>query len=278
METRICVAGLTAVGKTFVAKTLARDLDAKYISASTLLLDSGMLLGYDSFTPHERREHFWLTDKAQRFNRQRLMRPRLDRGIDLLLLNYSKREKRIIIDSLTVPWLLSREHPSLKILLIANLRIRTERAWLSSQSLSRERLQSGIRLKDEATREILRRSWGFDIFSHSYMNCFDIVIDNSSLDNPHDIHSSEMISKETTTRIISSAVALYRYIICKEHASKPEAKLLADFQYLLARHPEVILRSPVEFLDPSATLNKVEWKNHETIWLRKPSANEMGSG
>jgi len=110
MHTRICISGLSAVGKTSLAKNLSGELGIKYIATSQILLDSALLSGYDSFTPEERYNHFWFSEKANNLNLQRVEKPELDKKVDLLMLSYFNKPRSIIVDSLSIPWLFVK-HP-----------------------------------------------------------------------------------------------------------------------------------------------------------------------
>lgn len=276
MHPRICISGLSAVGKTSLAKNLSKIFEIKYIATSQILLDSAFISGYDSFIPEERCNHFWLSNKARKFNLQRIENPKLDKKIDLLMLSYINKERPIIIDSLSVPWLLNDGHSCITILLNARFNIRVMRAWLSGNR-DINLLIKGIREKDSQTREILNNVWGFDIISKKYLNKFDLIVDNSCFDSINDIKKTETESKEKTFNIISTAILLYNQLRSRNLETKKYHKLLLKFRNLIKFYPDSIISVPDCFLHLSDQIKKIKWEERKHVWLKKSFYNQMGS-
>src|SRR5262249_38252851 len=102
---KACISGPSASGKTFVAKKLASYAKAKFVSTSSLLVNSGLLLGHQACLSHEQ-QHFWLSNDADVFNAQRKQDTSFDRTVDLLVYRMSSEPRDLVIDSLVLPFLL----------------------------------------------------------------------------------------------------------------------------------------------------------------------------
>lgn len=255
---KICVSGLTAVGKTFMAKKIAQTYNVKYISASVLLLDGGLLLGYYSFKPKERKHHFWLTPHADLFNLERLQDHKLDKMIDCLLLDYLDRESGLIADTLTAPFLMPRQNNAFNILILASLEVRTRRAWLSSPTLSMPELMKGVSTKDKKASEILKAVWGIDIMSDELSQFYDLVLENSDLDDPNDITRTGNVSKAITLEAIRACVDLYDW--CKGNSDNTSA-LMAQSRLvgILNEFPNLFRKYPKVFLEKIDAIRQYDW-------------------
>ncbi|MCR4322917.1 MAG: cytidylate kinase family protein [Candidatus Azambacteria bacterium] len=256
---KICVSGLTAVGKTFIAKKIAQAYNIKYISASVLLLDGGLLLGYHSFKPNERRDHFWLTPHADLFNLERLQDHKLDKRIDCLLLNYLDREPGLIADTLTAPFLMPRQNNAFNILILASLEVRAKRAWLSSPTLSIPELMKGVSTKDKKASEILKAAWGIDITSDELSQFYDLVLENSDLDDQNDIAKTGNVSKVITLEAIRACVDMYDW--CRGNSDNVSA-LMAQSKIIgmLNEFPNLFRKYPKVFLEKIDTIRRYDWQ------------------
>src|SRR4030067_1493196 len=82
----ICVAGMTACGKSTVAKRLAEKYRLKHVSGGTVLKELALRMGYKS-----QERGWWETIEGMRFLEQRLRDPRFDKQVDAELLNWAQR-------------------------------------------------------------------------------------------------------------------------------------------------------------------------------------------
>src|SRR5882762_5237287 len=99
---KVCISGLTASGKTTLARSLALHFEAQYISTSDLLLEHGRSLGFVPENPDLRQ--WWISQQAQRFNEYRLNHPRLDWEVDReIAKRVEEAKKPIIVDSRVYP-------------------------------------------------------------------------------------------------------------------------------------------------------------------------------
>ena len=95
----ICIAGLTACGKSTAARRLAERFNLKYASGGTALKEAALKLGYRTIE-----RGWWETAEGMRFLEQRTRDPELDKRIDNDLLKLAECGN-VVLDSWTMPWL-----------------------------------------------------------------------------------------------------------------------------------------------------------------------------
>lgn len=165
----ICIAGLTACGKSTAAKRLAERFNLKYASGGTALKEAALKIGYK---PSGR--GWWESAEGIRFLKQRARDPELDKRTDDYLLKLAERGN-IVLDSWTMPWL-SRK--GFKIWLEVSAEERARR--LSGRDgISNEEARKIIEEKDGRTRQIYDRLYGFKL-GEDY-SPFDLILDSERL-------------------------------------------------------------------------------------------------
>jgi len=165
----ICIAGLTACGKSTAARRLAEKFNLKYASGGTALKEAALKIGYK---PSGR--GWWESAEGIRFLKQRARDPELDRRTDDYLLKLAARGN-VVLDSWTMPWL-SRK--GFKIWLEVSAEERAKR--LSGRDgISNEEAKRAIEEKDGRTRQIYDRLYGFKL-GEDY-SPFDLVLDSEQL-------------------------------------------------------------------------------------------------
>jgi cytidylate kinase len=165
----ICIAGLTACGKSTAAKRLAERFNLKYASGGTALKEAALKIGYK---PSGR--GWWESAEGMRFLEHRARDQELDKRIDDYLLKLAERGN-IVLDSWTMPWL-SRK--GFKIWLEVSAEERARR--LSGRDgMSNEEARKIIEEKDGRTRQIYDRLYGFKL-GEDY-SPFDLILDSERL-------------------------------------------------------------------------------------------------
>jgi cytidylate kinase len=168
-KTVICIAGLTACGKSTAAKRLAERFNLKYASGGTALKEAALKIGYK---PSGR--GWWESAEGMRFLEHRARDQELDKRIDDYLLKLAERGN-IVLDSWTMPWL-SRK--GFKIWLEVSAEERARR--LSGRDgMSNEEARKIIEEKDGRTRQIYDRLYGFKL-GEDY-SPFDLILDSERL-------------------------------------------------------------------------------------------------
>ncbi len=170
----ILVFGLAGAGKSSVVDGVGKALGYRVVHPSSLLEDV-----CENRTLNKRETHagvgFWETKRGMAFLHARLQgRSTMDRRLDQLLLKELKKG-RVVMDSWTMPWL---SKTGVKIFLTAPLAIRAARVAKRSK-VSLAAATRLIRRRDEETRQLNKKMYGFDIKKDHEV--FDLTIDNRAL-------------------------------------------------------------------------------------------------
>jgi cytidylate kinase len=165
----ICLAGLTACGKSTAARRLAEKYGLKYVSGGIALKELALKMGY-----HPRDKGWWETNEGTRFLKERLRDQRFDKKIDLQLLELAD-QGNVVLDSWTMPWL---SKTSFKIWLEVSPRERAKR--LSRRNdIPVEEAERIIEVKEEKTKRIYEELYGFEL-GEDY-SPFDLILNSESL-------------------------------------------------------------------------------------------------
>ncbi len=165
----ICISGMTASGKSTVARRLAEKYNLKYYSGGTILKELAISEGY-----FPSGSDWWETEEGRRFLKKRMKDSKYDLKVDQLLLEKAK-SGGVLLDSWTMPWLCDR---GLKIWIEASIEERARRLSKRDKITFEEALER-LREKDEATKRIYKRLYGFSLGED--FTPFHIVLDNTKL-------------------------------------------------------------------------------------------------
>lgn len=166
---KLLVMGLTASGKTSIAKGLAEYYSLSYLSGSdTLLKNIGASV--------DRETHFWLDKSGRQLD---LMRDLGDYDIrtDKELVDIAIATQRFATDSWALPWLL-QDDSAVRIYLSPSIEARVQMARKSRRKtpFCDDELADYLTERDNATRDRFLRLYRFDVFDST---SFDIVFDNT---------------------------------------------------------------------------------------------------
>ena len=165
----ICLAGLTACGKSTAARRLAERFNLKYGSGGTALKELALKMGYNA-----KERGWWETAEGMRFLEQRLRNSEFDKQIDDDLLKLVGRGN-IIMDSWTMPWLSKK---GFKIWLEVSPEERARRLT-RRDGIGMSKARRIIKQKDGGTKEIYERLYGFKL-GEDY-SPFDLILDSECL-------------------------------------------------------------------------------------------------
>lgn len=165
----ICVAGLTACGKSTAARRLAEKYGLTYVSGGTALKELALKMGYKA-----KNKGWWETQEGMRFLEERVRDPKFDRQIDAQLLEWADRGD-VVLDSWTMPWLTKK---GFKIWLEVSPAERAKRLAHRDGTNPKEAAQA-IKEKDGKTRRIYEKIYGFKL-GEDY-SPFDLILDSESL-------------------------------------------------------------------------------------------------
>lgn len=165
----LCVCGMTGCGKSSVAKRLAEKYGLKYLSGGRALKALAVEMGYKSIG-----RGWWESDEGMKFLQRRVKESKFDKKVDEKLLEWARRGN-VVFDSWTMPWLLNE---GFKVWLDASVKVRTGRV-AKRDGISFERALAALKEKDEKTRVIYKKLYGFDLGGD--FSPFDLVLDSNDL-------------------------------------------------------------------------------------------------
>ena len=136
MTKSIVISGPPAVGKTTVAKGLAKEFDLKYLSGGDVLKEMAKEHGFNSGG-----DDWWDTEDGMKFLNQREKNPEFDKKLDEKLSELFNQGS-MVITSYTLPWLVK---DGIKI-------------WLEGSRLSSsKRMQNRDNMSSEDAFEITKK-------------------------------------------------------------------------------------------------------------------------
>jgi cytidylate kinase len=161
----ICIAGMTACGKSTVARRLAEKYRLKYVSGGTALKELAIQMGYKA-----QEKGWWETTGGMRFLERRLRDFRFDKQVDTELLKWAERGS-VVLDSWTMPWLFKN---GFKVWIEVSPRERARRL-ARRDKISIGEAEKAIVEKDGKTERIYERLYGFKLGED--FSPFDLVFD-----------------------------------------------------------------------------------------------------
>jgi cytidylate kinase len=165
----ICIAGMTACGKSTVARRLAQKYGLKYVSGGAALKELAIQMGYKA---EER--GWWETTEGMRFLERRQRDFRFDKQVDAELLKWAE-QGNVVLDSWTMPWLFKN---GFKIWIEVSPQERAKRL-VRRDKISLREAEKAITEKDGKTKRIYERLYGFKLGED--FSPFDLVLDTELL-------------------------------------------------------------------------------------------------
>jgi cytidylate kinase len=173
----ICISGMTGSGKSTVAKRLADKYGLDYFSGGNALKTLAHEEGYNPDVTG-----WWETAEGLRFLQQRMGDPAFDKRIDEKLLELAE-QGNVVLDSWTMPWLLNG---GFKVWLEASPQVRAKRV-MNRDSISIEEAIKALTEKDEQTRQIYKKLYGFDLGND--LSPFNLVLATDELEPDEVFHA-----------------------------------------------------------------------------------------
>lgn len=167
----ICISGMAGCGKSTLAKRIAEKYGLEYLSGGDALKALAIEEGYK---PAE--TGWWETNEGVRFLQRRMKDADFDKKVDRRLIDRAKRQGNVVLDSWTMPWLLDE---GFKIWLEASRDARARRL-AERDGIDSEKALEVMAEKDEKTRSIYRKLYGFDLGND--FSPFDLILDTDLLD------------------------------------------------------------------------------------------------
>lgn len=212
---RICISGLTAVGKTSLADYLCQQYSCVKVTGASKMLE----ILKDCDISKESQLYSWLLDSSEA-NSPRLNNPQIDRQVDWYLFEqYSSTQQDLVIESLTLPWFASPENDLLSILLLAPEVVRAHWLQQAMPFLSEPDARRIIHKKDKHTRIALARAWGIECFNESMSIFYDLVIEND------ECNKEMVLTKAKLWELVHAAVEVYRGYQNSETCSEMQRRI-----------------------------------------------------
>ena len=155
----ITVSGFHGVGKSVLAKHIAKELGLRYISAGQIFRQEALRRGFS----------------VEEFSVVASMNPEIDKAIDMRMLEEAKKGD-VVIDALLAGWFV-REYADLKIWLHAPLEVRVRRIVEREGRGYEEVLRETI-IRESLERERFFRYYGINIDD---LRIYDIVLNTEGL-------------------------------------------------------------------------------------------------
>lgn len=148
----IIFSGLPAVGKTTVARLVAKKLGVKVLGGGDILKEMAAEAGLKTTG-----DDWWDTPEGIRFLGERKKSAKFDKEVDKRLLG-KVEAGNVVITSYTLPWLTKM---GIKVWLSGSVESRAAR-MAARDGMSREECKRVIAIRDEENRKIYRKLYGID--------------------------------------------------------------------------------------------------------------------
>ena len=183
MKKSIVISGPPAVGKTTVAKKIAEEFDATYLSGGDILKEMAMEQGYNSAG-----NDWWDTREGLEFLDKRKQNPDFDRKLDVRLTELFMKGG-VVITSYTLPWLVDG---GVKIWLEGSHASSTERMQ-NRDNMSTKDAFNITKQRFDNNKELYKKIYDFDFGQDK--SVFDVIVDTDGL---------------TASQVIDSVIDLVR--------------------------------------------------------------------
>ncbi|CAD6368868.1 Cytidylate kinase [metagenome] len=185
MTKSIVISGPPAVGKTTVAKGLAKEFNLTYLSGGDILKEMAKEQGFDVTG-----DDWWDTESGMKFLNQRETHSEFDKKVDDKLIQlYNKGG--MVITSYTLPWLVDN---GIKIWLSASHDSSSKRMQTRDNMTSQEAYQI-TKVRYDKNRALYKKLYNFDFGNDT--SVFDKIIDTDNLNATQVIN----IAKETVREL-----------------------------------------------------------------------------
>lgn len=166
---KIIISGLTASGKTFVGKSLAKSLKIEFLNASTILKEIAKEYNFKTAG-----ENWYDSAEGMKFAKYRLENPEIDLELDKRLLYILNSKQNFVVSSWVLPWLFKNK--CIKIWLEAKKRVRAKRL-ADRDKISFERAMEIIEFRDSLNEKLYKKIYGVEIGPDKKL--FDFIYENS---------------------------------------------------------------------------------------------------
>lgn len=165
----VIISGPPAIGKTTIAKGLAKEFDLKYLSGGDVLKEMANDQGFDTG-----RDDFWDTDQGMRFLNIRKGNSEFDKEVDQKLKKIFENDN-VVITSYTLPWLVSK---GVKIWLAGSHENSAKRMTMRD-NISMDDALEIVRKRYNENKTLYKKLYGFDFGDD--LSVFNEIINTDDL-------------------------------------------------------------------------------------------------
>ena len=169
MTKSIVISGPPAVGKTTVAKGLAKEFNLQYISGGDVLKEMAKEHGFNSDG-----DDWWDTEEGMKFLNQREQNSEFDKNLDKKLIDLFN-QGGMVITSYTLPWLIDN---GVKIWLDASHESSTQRMQ-SRDNMSSENAYEITKSRFDKNKALYKKLYDFNFGEDK--SVFDVIINTDNL-------------------------------------------------------------------------------------------------
>ena len=169
MTSSIVISGPPAVGKTTVAKGLAKEFNLQYLSGGDVLKEMAKEHGFNSDG-----DDWWDTEEGMKFLNQREQNSEFDKNLDKKLTDLFN-QGGMVITSYTLPWLIDT---AVKIWLDASHESSTQRMQ-SRDNMSSENAYEITKTRFDKNKALYKKLYGFNFGEDKAV--FDVIINTDNL-------------------------------------------------------------------------------------------------
>ncbi|MDE1764201.1 MAG: AAA family ATPase [Thaumarchaeota archaeon] len=165
----VIISGPPAIGKTTIAKGLAKEFGLKYLSGGDVLKDMAKEEGFET-----KRDDFWDTEAGMKFLNMRKGNPEFDKIVDEKLKKMFVTED-VVMTSYTLPWLVK---DGIKIWLAGSQEISAKR-MTTRDNISYGDASGIVKKRYEENKMIYKKLYGFNFGDD--LSVFDEIINTDGL-------------------------------------------------------------------------------------------------
>ncbi len=170
MKKSVIISGPPAIGKTTVAKGLAKEFDLTYLGGGDILKEIAKEQGFKTGG-----DDWWDTSEGMRFLNQRSENPEFDKKVDNKLKEIFLKGN-VVITSYTLPWLVD---DGIKIWLAGTLENSAKRMKTRDNMDEKNALEI-VKMRYEENKKLYKKLYNFDFGEN--LSIFDKIIDTDELD------------------------------------------------------------------------------------------------
>jgi len=170
LKKSVIISGPPAIGKTTVAKGLAKEFDLTYLGGGDILKELAKEQGFQTGG-----DDWWDTSEGMKFLNQRSENPEFDKKVDNKLRELFLKGNKVIT-SYTLPWLVD---DGIKIWLAGTLE-NSARRMKTRDNMDEKEALAIVKKRYEENKKLYKKLYNFDFGEN--LSIFDKIIDTDELD------------------------------------------------------------------------------------------------